>query len=48
MAKARYDFDFAVVGGGPAGAWAAIWLGQLGHSVVLFERDTSYESASIR
>jgi flavin-dependent dehydrogenase len=35
-----YDFDFAVVGGGPAGSSAAITLAQLGHSVVLFERDT--------
>jgi hypothetical protein len=40
MDKPLYDFDFAVVGGGPAGASAAISLGQLGHSVVLFERDT--------
>ena len=40
MAKARYDFDFAVAGGGPAGSSAAISLGQRGHSVVLFERDT--------
>jgi flavin-dependent dehydrogenase len=35
-----YDFDFAVAGGGPAGASAAITLGQRGHSVALFERDT--------
>jgi flavin-dependent dehydrogenase len=35
-----YDFDFAVAGGGPAGSSAAIALGQRGHSVVLFERDT--------
>src|SRR3984893_9986486 len=40
MAKPRYDFDFAVAGGGPAGSSAAISLGQRGHSVVLFERDT--------
>ena len=40
MAKARYDFDFAVAGGGPAGSSAAISLGQRGHSVVLFERET--------
>jgi flavin-dependent dehydrogenase len=39
MAKAHYDFDFAVAGGGPAGTSAAISLGQRGHSVVLFERD---------
>src|SRR5213082_3818644 len=39
-ANPRYDFDFAVAGGGPAGSSAAISLGQLGHSVVLFERDT--------
>ncbi len=40
MAKPLYDFDFAVAGGGPAGASAAISLGQRGHSTVLFERDT--------
>jgi flavin-dependent dehydrogenase len=40
MAKPRYDFDFAVAGGGPAGSSAAISLGQHGHSVVLFERET--------
>lgn len=37
---APYDFDFAVAGGGPAGSSTAIALAQLGHSVVLFERDT--------
>ena len=36
----QYDFDFAVAGGGPAGSSAAISLGQHGHSVVLFERET--------
>jgi flavin-dependent dehydrogenase len=39
-AKLQYDFDFAVAGGGPAGSSAAISLGQRGHSVVLFERET--------
>jgi flavin-dependent dehydrogenase len=39
-ADRRYDFDFAVAGGGPAGSSAAISLGQLGHSVVLLERET--------
>lgn len=34
-----YDFDFAVIGGGPAGSSAAITLAQLGHSVALLERD---------
>jgi flavin-dependent dehydrogenase len=38
-ADSRYDFDFAVAGGGPAGSSAAISLGQRGHSVVLFERE---------
>ena len=38
--KSLYDFDFAVVGGGPAGSSAAISLSQRGHSVVLFERET--------
>jgi len=39
-ANTRYDFDFAVAGGGPAGSSVAISLGQRGHSVVLFERET--------
>jgi flavin-dependent dehydrogenase len=39
-ANTGYDFDFAVAGGGPAGSSAAISLGQRGHSVVLFERET--------
>ncbi|HSP16047.1 MAG TPA: NAD(P)/FAD-dependent oxidoreductase [Thermoanaerobaculia bacterium] len=39
-APSRYDFDFAVGGGGPAGCAAAIRLAQRGHSVVLFERET--------
>jgi flavin-dependent dehydrogenase len=39
-ANPRYDFDFAVAGGGPAGSSAAISLRQRGHSVVLFERET--------
>ena len=39
-ANARYDFDFAVAGGGPAGSSTATSLGQRGHSVVLFERET--------
>jgi flavin-dependent dehydrogenase len=39
-ANSRYDFDFAVAGGGPAGSSSAISLAQLGHSVVLFERET--------
>jgi flavin-dependent dehydrogenase len=39
-AESGYDFDFAVAGGGPAGASAAISLGQRGHSAVLFERET--------
>ncbi|HEY4282794.1 MAG TPA: NAD(P)-binding protein [Chthoniobacterales bacterium] len=40
MGKPVFDFDFAVAGGGPAGSSAAIALGQRGHSVALFERDT--------
>jgi flavin-dependent dehydrogenase len=36
----RYDYDFAIAGGGPAGCSAAISLAQRGHSVVLFERET--------
>src|SRR5581483_7864361 len=39
IADGAFDFDFAVAGGGPAGAAAAISLGQHGHSVVLFERE---------
>jgi flavin-dependent dehydrogenase len=34
-----YDFDFAVVGGGPAGTSAAICLAGKGHRVVLFEKE---------
>jgi len=34
-----HDFDFAVLGGGPAGGAAAIRLAALGHRVVLLERD---------
>ena len=34
-----YDFDFAVAGGGPAGASAAIALADKGHRVVLFEKE---------
>ncbi|MEO8277090.1 MAG: NAD(P)/FAD-dependent oxidoreductase, partial [Thermoanaerobaculia bacterium] len=33
------EFDFAVVGGGPAGTSSAISLAQKGHRVVLFEKD---------
>jgi flavin-dependent dehydrogenase len=39
-ADVRYDFDFAVAGGGPAGSSSAISLRRQGHSVVLFERET--------
>jgi flavin-dependent dehydrogenase len=39
-ASPRYDFDFAVAGGGPAGSSSAISLAEHGHSVVLFERET--------
>ncbi len=37
--RSPYDFDFAVVGGGPAGSAAAISLASRGHSVILFERE---------
>jgi len=36
---AAYEFDAAVIGGGPAGYVAAIRAAQLGGRVVLFERD---------
>ena len=39
-ANSRYDFDFAVAGGGPAGSSSAISLAEHGDSVVLFERET--------
>lgn len=32
-------YDVAIIGGGPGGASAAIYLRQLGHSVVLFEKE---------
>ena len=35
----RYDYDFAVAGGGPAGTSAAICLAQKGHRVILFEKE---------
>lgn len=34
-----YDFDVAVIGGGPAGSCAAAKLARLGRRVVVFERD---------
>jgi len=34
-----FDYDFAIAGGGPAGASAAIALAQKGHRVALFEKD---------
>jgi FADH2-dependent halogenase len=37
--SSRYDFDFAIAGGGPAGSSAAIALAKQGHKVVLFERE---------
>jgi flavin-dependent dehydrogenase len=40
QSTSRYDFDFAIAGGGPAGSSAAIALALKGHSVVLFERET--------
>lgn len=39
LTQSAYDFDFAVAGGGPAGASAAISLAQHGHSVILLERE---------
>jgi flavin-dependent dehydrogenase len=39
MSGASYDFDFAVLGGGPAGASSAISLAQRGHRTVLFESE---------
>ena len=39
QAESAYDFDFAIAGGGPAGASAAISLAQRGHSVILLERE---------
>ncbi len=33
------DFDFGIIGGGPAGYTAAMTLAQKGYSVVLFEKD---------
>jgi flavin-dependent dehydrogenase len=37
--ETRYDFDFAIAGGGPAGCAAAIGLASRGHRVVVLERD---------
>ena len=33
------DFDYGIVGGGPAGYTAAIMLAQQGKTVILFEKD---------
>ena len=33
------DFEYGIIGGGPAGYTAAIALAQKGHSVVLFEKE---------
>ena len=33
------DFEYGVIGGGPAGYTAAMDLAKQGHSVVLFEKD---------
>ena len=35
----EFDFDVAVIGGGPAGSTAATLLAQYGHKVLLLERD---------
>lgn len=35
----RFDFDFAIAGGGPAGASAAIALAERGHRVVVLEAE---------
>ncbi|MDR0875027.1 MAG: FAD-dependent oxidoreductase [Clostridiales Family XIII bacterium] len=37
--KVRYDFDIAVIGGGPAGYTAAVRAAELGAKVILFEKD---------
>lgn len=39
VADTSFDYDVAVIGGGPAGSSAATMLGRAGHRVVLFERD---------
>ena len=33
------DFEYGIIGGGPAGYTAAMALAQKGHSVVLFEKE---------
>ena len=33
------DYDFGIIGSGPAGYTAGIMLSNMGHSVVLFEKD---------
>jgi FADH2-dependent halogenase len=39
VSQTPFDYDVAVVGGGPAGSSAATMLARAGHRVVLFERD---------
>ena len=46
MADAGYDYDVAIIGGGPGGYVAAIRAAQLGLRTALVERDEVGVSAS--
>lgn len=39
MAQSGWDYEVAVIGGGPGGSCAAAALARRGHAVILFERD---------
>lgn len=42
MVARHHDADIAIIGGGPAGAAAAITCARRGHAVILLERDVAF------
>ena len=41
------DFEYGIIGGGPAGYTAGMMLAKQGHSVVLFEKDILVEDLEL-